>query len=650
MVLMRVMIVSMDSENTEEVAKFGTVLGIAPGNVPAYSSDYDTADDKELPNRHAYQSYIDEVFLGYKWQCVEFARRWLYLNKGYVFDDVAMAYEIFHLRFVRMINGDDLLSLHSFRNGSKRWPEHGCMLIWSEGGQFKMTGHVAIVTEVTSTYLRIVEQNVGDQTWPNGRNYAREIKATVDEEGGYWLECNFGDSTILGWVIQTDDPVGAEQFVEDDSRLFILQMRELAKKSKEQQHTWLNVANQDEKAYVSALKGHKLSENPEDEYRYMCISSTTHRELKRATNELHALFLRATDYVLEHEHLLEKFNFPKIIWPKLHQSWDNRRNQMITGRFDFCLTEQGIKLYEYNADSASCYMEAGKIQGKWAEHYGCDEGWNPSGRLYEELVEAWKESDIDGLLHVMLDKDSEDTYHGLFMVEAIKRAGIPCKIIHGLENMVWGPDGHVVDADGDRIRAVWKVWAWETALEQIRVECEYDQQRLTDYCFRSSREQRKEQNRPPRLSDVLLQPEVLVYEPLWTLIPSNKAILPILWELFPESPYLLESHFTLTDSLKKNGYVVKPIVGRGGANIQIFSCNNALVDKTTGQFGSQKVVYQTFCKLPKAGPYHAQLSGFSVSGAYAGTCIRVTPGLVVSLSDNLLALRVVSDAEFLRTK
>jgi glutathionylspermidine synthase len=36
-----------------------------------------------------------------------------------------------------------------------------------------------------------------------------------------------------------------------------------------------------------------------------------------------------------------------------------------------------------------------------------------------------------------------------------------------------------------------------------------------------------------RLIDVLLRPEVLVFEPLWTVIPGNKAILPVLWSLFP---------------------------------------------------------------------------------------------------------------------
>ena len=57
-----------------------------------------------------------------------------------------------------------------------------------------------------------------------------------------------------------------------------------------------------------------------------------------------------------------------------------------------------------------------------------------------------------------------------------------------------------------------------------------------------------------RLIDVLLRPEVLVYEPLWTAIPSNKAILPVLWSLFPNHRYLLEAGFELTSELIKNGY------------------------------------------------------------------------------------------------
>ncbi len=166
---------------------FGTLLGYAPGGVPAYSSDYDTASDIDYPKRTAYRSYYDGVYMGYKWQCVEFARRWMYINKGYIFDDVAMAYDIFELRTVRDVKANALLPLTAFTNGSQRHPVAGCLLIWKEGGEFEDTGHVAIVTDVTANYVRIAEQNVGHGRWQEGCHYARELNAVVTDDGEYWI-------------------------------------------------------------------------------------------------------------------------------------------------------------------------------------------------------------------------------------------------------------------------------------------------------------------------------------------------------------------------------------------------------------------------------------------------------------------------------
>ena len=60
---------------------------------------------------------------------------------------------------------------------------------------------------------------------------------------------------------------------------------------------------------------------------------------------------------------------------------------------------------------------------------------------------------------------------------------------------------------------------------------------------------------PLNLADVLLNDHIMVFEPLWTLIPSNKAILPVLWRMFPNHPYLLNADYALNDELKDNGYV-----------------------------------------------------------------------------------------------
>ena len=261
---------------------------------------------------------------------------------------------------------------------------------------------------------------------------------------------------------------------------------------------------------------------------------------KRATNELHALFMHATEFVLHDDALLEKFNIPRVIWPRIHQSWNNRRNEMVTGRLDFSLTERGLKVYEYNSDSASCHMDAGKVQGKWATHFGCQVGRDPGAHLLTDLVDAWKSTETDAVLHIMIDRDLEETYHALYMKEALDAAGIESKLLQGLGGLAWTDDGDIVDADGESIRWVWKTWAWETALDQMRAECEEDEEKLSNY------QPGMKRNAPPRLVDVLLRPDVMVFEPLWTLIPSNKAILPILWQLFAGQRYLLNTAYELT--------------------------------------------------------------------------------------------------------
>jgi glutathionylspermidine amidase/synthetase len=629
----------MASDPRMPPAKFGTIIGIAPGDVPVYSSDYASADDNELPTRQSYRSYVDDVYMGHKWQCVEFARRWLYRSYGYVFDDIAMAYDIFRLRTVRLIDGNRLLPLQSFRNGSRRPPAPGCLLIWNEGGEFETTGHVAIVTEVTPDYVRVAEQNFGDRPWPEGHNYARQIKAETTSEGNYWLESSTGDAEILGWVIQTDDDTHAERIEPPDPRLFNIEERWLSAPD-EDDPCWLNVANDDEAAFVEFMEGHQLNSEPRNRLRYYRISETALAELRRATNELHALFMHATNYVLGDDSRLEPFRIPRALWPKIHQSWDNRRNQMITGRFDFSLSERGLKVYEYNCDSASCHMETGKIQGKWAEHYGCDEGEDAGEDLQELLAGAWRHSDVDDVLHIMQDRDPEETYHALFMRDAMREAGIESKIIYGVSGLRWEPDGGIADADGVRLRWVWKTWAWETALDQLRAECEDDEIELKSYGSGT------QPSAPPRLVDVLLRKDVMVYEPLWTLIPSNKAILPVLWAMFPEYPYILNTAYELTDELRQAGYVVKPIVGRGGANISIYDRNENLRAETPGRFDDRDQVYQQRFKLPRAGEYNVQVSTFSAAGRYAGACVRVDESEVITMESENLALRVVKDRDF----
>ena len=72
----------LHNKDRRKVAAFGTVLGVTDGGVEVYSCDYQTARKSEYPDRDAYQMFQDGLFTGYKWQCVELARRYLLVNQG----------------------------------------------------------------------------------------------------------------------------------------------------------------------------------------------------------------------------------------------------------------------------------------------------------------------------------------------------------------------------------------------------------------------------------------------------------------------------------------------------------------------------------------------------------------------------------------
>ncbi|WP_447857633.1 bifunctional glutathionylspermidine amidase/synthase [Enterobacter ludwigii] len=610
-------------------APFGTLLGYAPGGVAIYSSNYGSLDPRRYPEDADFRSYIGNEYMGHKWQCVEFARRFLFLNYGCVFTDVGMAWEIFSLRFLRQVVNDNILPLQAFANGAKRAPQAGALLIWQKGGEFHETGHVAVITQLLDDKVRIAEQNVIHSPLPLGQQWTRELRMTV-ENGTYTLHDTFNDTEILGWMIQTDDTEHSIPQPELDGELLKISGARL-KNKRQFDGKWLNENDALQQAYVRA-NGHFINKDP---CQYFTITESAEQELIKATNELHLMYLHATDKVLKDDNLLALFDIPKILWPRLRLSWQWRRHHMITGRMDFCMDERGIKVYEYNADSASCHTEGGLILEEWVKNGYRGNGHNPAEGLLEELTGAWKHSHARPFVHIMQDNDVEEDYHALFIQRSLLQAGFETKILHGLNALSWDAAGQLIDDEGRHVNCVWKTWAWETAIEQIREVSE------TEYAAVPIRTGYPAGD--VRLIDVLLRPEVLVFEPLWTVIPGNKAILPVLWQLFPNHRYLLDTDFEVNDLLKQTGYAIKPIAGRCGSNIDLISAGDEVLDKSSGKFVDRKNIYQQLWCLPKVDGKHIQVCTFTVGGNYGGTCLRGDDSLVVKKESDIEPLIVVKD-------
>jgi len=172
--------------STQCVTPYGDVLGRSPGDVPAYSncSSQCVSQDANL---------INDTYTGMEWQCVEYARRWLFRTEGLVFESVDIAADIWdEISYLVDTDSSDRRNLRNLPNGSAESPLRGDLLIWSS--DFLGTGHIAVVTRVDyeAGYVEVAEQNFLNQAWPG--KYARRIPLQ-QREGGFWLD----DQLIMGW-------------------------------------------------------------------------------------------------------------------------------------------------------------------------------------------------------------------------------------------------------------------------------------------------------------------------------------------------------------------------------------------------------------------------------------------------------------------
>lgn len=383
---------------------------------------------------------------------------------------------------------------------------------------------------------------------------------------------------------------------------------------------------------------------------YVTMEADAEQALMTASHELHRCFLDATAHVLGGglgTAAPELFGVPSFLWPRLQASWrrsGGAGSDLLAARFDMTLTKEGPKCYEYNCDSASCLFECAYTQDAYAQAVGAAAGRSAGHDVHRRLVETWRRLHIVGPLHILCDDaDAEERYHAEYMKAAAEEAGIACKLVVGdpsLSELAWATDGSgdIQDAEGAIVRTIWKTWSWRTVVAQLEAEGEP----------KGELGQGAASRRAPSLADVLLHPRARTFEPLWTLIPSSKAILPVLWKLFPRHPCLLEAHFCLTPHYFRSGYAIKPINGRGGAGVRLVSGqpgHEQVEVEKSDESGLSKyqdsVIYQQLCPLPCYGQRRAQLSPWIVGGSYAGTVLRVDEKDVLDLDSPVCPLRIV---------
>ena len=170
---------------------YGSVLGQSPAGVLAYSN---CNSECVIFEPH----HFNEIYTGIKWQCVEYARRWLLQERGVVFGDVDIAADIWVMQEVSNPVTKQSYKFNSVVNGASTLPLRGDLLIYAK--DYLGTGHVAVIVAVDEKKqtIQVAEQNFSNAEWSS--QHAREISYTLHDDRVWLL-----DQYLLGWKRLAED-------------------------------------------------------------------------------------------------------------------------------------------------------------------------------------------------------------------------------------------------------------------------------------------------------------------------------------------------------------------------------------------------------------------------------------------------------------
>ena len=322
-------------------------------------------------------------------------------------------------------------------------------------------------------------------------------------------------------------------------------------------------------------------------------------QIEAATAELWDMCLAAVQHVMDKD-LYRYFKIPEWMIPYIQRTWQED-HPAIYGRFDLAYNNGQIKMLEFNADTPTSLYEAGIVQWFWLQEH--DKSKDQFNSIHEKLIAYWtylKPFLNPGKLHfTCLKQTLEDLTNTEYMRDCAMQAGIDTRLLF-VDDIGWDEFGQqFLDMEEAPIHNIFKLYPWEWLVQE-------------DFGMNIL----KDANRACWI------------EPAWKMLLSNKAILPVLWNLFPGHPLLLAAGFEATGM---KSYVKKPLLSREGANITIVEQND-LKQFSEGQYGGEGYIFQEYFPLPAFDGKRPVLGSWIIGQEPAGMGIRETSSLI---TDNL---------------
>lgn len=298
-------------------------------------------------------------------------------------------------------------------------------------------------------------------------------------------------------------------------------------------------------------------------------------------NELYGMYVEAAEYVIENE-LFFELGIPFNLIDAIKKSWENDVHWHIYGRFDLAggIDGKPIKLIEFNADTPTALFETALLQWALLKENQLDES-HQFNNLYEAIRENFKRlitlfddpqtfaTHYEGwkILFSSISTNAEEETTTKLLQQMATDAGFNTSFEY-LENVHFDEEG-IYDAQGNQYEYWFKLFPWE--------DIAIDEPELAT-----------------TLTEIMQNQKAIILNPAYTLLFQSKGMLKILYDLFPDSPYLLQ---TSDESLEGVKQVEKAVFGREGANTKIIDPQGKTLLQTDGPYANYKKIYQEYTEF-----------------------------------------------------
>lgn len=319
--------------------------------------------------------------------------------------------------------------------------------------------------------------------------------------------------------------------------------------------------------------------------------------IKYATNTLYNMCLNVVNYVVNNPEYLFHLKIPESAHKFVINSWKNKDVELYS-RFDLMRDSSGnIKMAEINGQTPQSILEAGRIQKTWAKSFG----FKQFNDISENMFVAFKDLKINSLHFTCVPDEVEDRECVKYLQDC---SFINNKFIY-INDIGW--DGsNFLDLENKVIKELFLLYPfeWLTGEEFFN--------NITFNNFKP-------------------------INPWWTYILSSKGILPLLWEMYPDSEFLLPSFWNIPESHKNKKIVKKSLYGREGSNISIVE--NAQIIETsydnnyTNIFGE---IYQEYFEIETFDEYTPIIGSWIVNSESCGIGIREDKNKITTVNGHFV--------------